>query len=234
MFTTGGRYVGEFRTPRRHDRPANIETRRRIVLLAIVVALVFWLSLILGTRALIVRDAPPDQRTKSLRTFALSVTAAAGLVGIAWLIDSVKANPVVLVLLLSAIAVLVPLAWSRSYRALPLIVLALLIVVAIQVAGVLNGARWAELEQANGPVRLATLIALAAVLGVLGFHKPFRGGGLLVGISLLPLVSLLKAGTGRAPVAATTTLLSLVVGLAYLAAAGAEREIRKRSTARRS
>jgi hypothetical protein len=117
------------------------------------------------------------------------------------------------------IAVLAALAWLRPAWAAPaLTVLTTLLIVAGMWFAV-DSASWRALENANGPVRAVSVLALAFPAAVLGLKRTAVAGWLLLALGLGPIgFSALGSLAGVVALSAIS-VIPLITGLLYLVAA---------------
>ena len=103
-------------------------------------------------------------------------------------------------------------AWFRPDPAGDALEVLVVLTVGLAVWYALDAGSWRSFENAHGPIRAVALFALAAPLTLLGYHRPKRGGILLLGASVLPVVlaGLASGGLGM-------TSLGAIAGPAFVA-----------------
>ena len=88
-------------------------------------------------------------------------------------------------------------AWWRPEAATWVLGGLALVSLGLVVWSALDPAAWRSFEDANGPVLAIGLFAVSVPVAVLAWHRPLAAGGMLVGLGLVPLVSVgLLAATG--------------------------------------
>lgn len=167
-----------------------------------------------------------------LRATAMVVMALLTVLASALLVGEALADPggVDGVLLVAAwlvpLVVLGLLAWYRPDVAAPVLVTVGVVVATLVVWSALDPQPWHDLENRAGPLLAVAVFVLAAPLAVLGWHRPLPAGLTLVGLGVLPFVSVVllavggSFGAGTMPPQAAMALLSgplLLVGALLVA-----------------
>jgi hypothetical protein len=117
------------------------------------------------------------------------------------------------------LAALSALAWLRPSWAFPVLTVLTALLVAAGLWFAVDSASWRTFENANGPVRAVAVLVLAFPAAVLGLKRTAAAGWLLVAVGFGPIaLSALGSLAGVVSLSATS-VIPLITGLSYLAAA---------------
>jgi hypothetical protein len=172
-----------------------------------------------------------EKRARRIRQLGAAVMAATAALFLLFLIGDALGDPggVAGVALIAAVlvplAALCVLAATRGDLAVRVLTIAALLLVAATAWAAVDAGSWRSFEDGLGPVRTVATFVVAAPLGLLGWRRPARAGGLLVGIALMPLaISRMASAEGLASGSlAAVSAPALVTGLLYLASYALER-----------